>query len=130
MYEKVKLHFKQIYKTYKIYTIAYHSACSMQHGQKVHKAPLNLIIKTFNYVYEIPDGHICCGSAGTYNILQQKLANSLLKEKIKNIKKIKPDFITTGNNGCMTQRSLETSIHIIHAVEVIEWIDGSQKGEH
>jgi len=78
--QNLKLKFKEEKNKYKI---AYHSPCSMQHGQKVHQEPIDLIKKTGNEVLEIPDGHICCGSAGTYNILQQKLANSLLKEKIK-----------------------------------------------
>ena len=61
--------------------------CSMQHGQKVHEQPINLIKKTGNEVLDIPDGHICCGSAGTYNILQQKMAKTLLKNKVKTLKK-------------------------------------------
>ena len=122
--QNLKLKFKEEKNKYKI---AYHSPCSMQHGQKVHQEPIDLIKKTGNEVLEIPDGHICCGSAGTYNILQQKLANSLLKEKIKNIKKISPDFISTGNIGCMTQISSGTSIPIIHTVEVIDWLTGGPK---
>jgi len=69
--------------TEKKYKIAYHSACSMQHGQKVHQQPKDLISKTGNEVLEIPEGHLCCGSAGTYNILHQKMAKSLLKNKVK-----------------------------------------------
>ena len=65
----------------KKYRIAYHSACSMQHGQKVHNQPKELISKTGNEVLDIPEGHLCCGSAGTYNILHQKMAKSLLKNK-------------------------------------------------
>ena len=71
----------------------------MQHGQKIHFEPMNLIKKTGNEVIEIPDGHICCGSAGTYNMLQNEIADKLLKEKIKNIEKVKHDIISTGNIG-------------------------------
>ena len=125
--EKVKLNFKKKYKTEKIYKIAYHSACSMQHGQKIHKEPLNLIKKTGNYVYEIPDGHICCGSAGTYNILQAEMAQKLLKNKISNIKKVNPEIISTGNIGCITQISQGTTIPILHTVEIIDWYTGGPK---
>tara|TARA_B100001250_G_scaffold363337_1_gene342618 strand:- start:218 stop:1513 length:1296 start_codon:yes stop_codon:yes gene_type:complete len=122
--ESLKLKFKKEKEKYKI---AYHSPCSMQHGQKIHNQPINLIKKTGNEVLNIPDGHICCGSAGTYNILQQKIARDLLNKKVKNIKKISPDFISTGNIGCMTQISNGTSIPIIHTVEVIDWFTGGPK---
>ena len=122
--ENLKLEFKESETKYKI---AYHSACSMQHGQKVHEQPINLIKKTGNEVLNVPDGHICCGSAGTYNILQQKIAGTLLKNKVKNIKKVSPDFISTGNIGCMTQISSGTNIPIVHTVEVIDWLTGGPK---
>ena len=80
--ENLKLKIKKKVKKYKI---AYHSACSMQHGQRVHKQPIELLLKTDNEVMEIPNGHICCGSAGTYNILQSEIAKKLLQEKVKNI---------------------------------------------
>ena len=122
--ENLNLKFKKDTKNYKI---AYHSACSMQHGQKVHKQPINLIKKTGNTVLSIPEGHICCGSAGTYNILQQKIAGELLKNKLKKKKKISPDFISTGNIGCITQISSGTNIPIVHTVEVIDWLTGGPK---
>ena len=122
--ESLKLEFKTNKDKYKI---AYHSACSMQHGQNVHEQPINLIKKTGNEVLHIPEGHICCGSAGTYNILQQKIAETLLKNKVKNIEKVSPDFISTGNIGCMTQISSGTSIPIVHTVEVIDWLTGGPK---
>ena len=111
----------------KKYKIAYHSACSMQHGQKIHDQPKQLISDTGNEVLDIPDGHLCCGSAGTYNILHQKMAKSLLRNKIKNIEKIEPDFISTGNVGCMTQISTGTRIPIIHTVELLDWFTGGPK---
>ena len=122
--KNIKLDFKQNEKVYKI---AYHSPCSMQHGQKVHQQPINLIKKTGNEVLNIPDGHLCCGSAGTYNILQQKIAKTLLKNKVENINKIKPDFISTGNIGCMTQIASGTETPIVHTVEVIDWLTGGPK---
>jgi len=122
--ESLKLEFKKNKEKYKI---AYHSACSMQHGQKVHEQPINLIRKTGNEVLNIPEGHTCCGSAGTYNILQQKIAKTLLNNKVKNIEKVSPDFISTGNIGCMTQISSGTNIPIVHTVEVLDWLTGGPK---
>jgi len=123
--ENLKLNIKKNEK--KKYKIAYHSACSMQHGQKVHDQPKQLISKTGNEVLDIPEGHLCCGSAGTYNILHQKMAKSLLKNKVSNIEKIGPDFISTGNIGCMTQISTGTRIPIIHTVELLDWFTGGPK---
>jgi glycolate oxidase iron-sulfur subunit len=111
----------------KKYKIAYHSACSMQHGQKIHEQPKNLIKQTGNTVLDVPEGHMCCGSAGTYNILHQKMAKSLLKNKVENIEKISPDFISTGNIGCMTQISGGTKIPIVHTVEIMDWLTGGPK---
>ena len=124
---KVKLNFINKTVDEKKYKIAYHSACSMQHGQKIHKEPINLIKKTGNEVLEISDGHICCGSAGTYNLLQSDIAKKLLKNKIENIEKIKPQFISTGNIGCITQIANATKIPILHTIEIIDWYTGGPK---
>lgn len=111
----------------KKFTIAYHSACSMQHGQKIHNQPMDLLKKTGNEIVEIPDGHLCCGSAGTYNLLQDEMAAELLKKKVSNIDKVKPDFISTGNIGCMTQISSGTKIPIVHTIEILNWYTGGEK---
>ena len=86
-----------------------------------------VIKKTGNEVFNIPDGHLCCGSAGTYNLLQTDIAKKLLKNKISNIEKIKPQFITTGNIGCITQNANGTKIPILHTVEIIDWYTGGPK---
>jgi len=99
----------------------------MKHGKKIHKKPLSLIKKTGNDVYEIPEGHICCGSAGTYNILQSDIAQKLLKNKISNIEKVKPEIISTVNIVCITQISQGTKIPILHTVEIIDWYTGGPK---
>ena len=125
--ENVNLNFLQDMKNIKGYKIAYHSACSMQHAQKVHSIPINLIKKTGNEVFDIPDGHLCCGSAGTYNLLQNDIAKKLLEDKISNIEKVKPQFITTGNIGCITQIAQGTKIPILHTVEIIDWYTGGPK---
>ena len=127
--ENVKLNFIKDNKNTKEYKIAYHSACSMQHGQKIHDVPINLIKKTGNQVFNIPDGHLCCGSAGTYNLLQNDIAKKLLENKISNIEKIKPQFITTGNIGCIIQIASGTKIPILHTVEIIDWYTGGPKPE-
>jgi len=125
--ENVKLNFVKKKENKKEYKIAYHSACSMQHGQKIHNVPINLIKKTGNEVINIPDGHLCCGSAGTYNLLQSKIAKKLLENKIANIEKIKPEFISTGNIGCITQIANVTQIPILHTIEIIDWYTGGPK---
>ena len=127
--ENVKLIFINNKENKKNYKIAYHSACSMQHGQKIHNTPKDLIKKTGNEVFDIPDGHLCCGSAGTYNLLQNDIAKKLLKEKIINIEKLDPQFIATGNVGCITQISNGTKIPILHTVELIDWYTGGPKPE-
>ena len=125
--KNVKLNFIKKQKNERTYKIAYHSACSMQHGQKVHEEPINLIKKTGNEVFDIPDGHLCCGSAGTYNLLQSDIADRLLSNKISNIEKIKPQIISTGNIGCITQIAQATKIPILHTVEIIDWYTGGAK---
>ena len=127
--DNVKLNFINRDKNNKVYKIAYHSACSMQHGQKIHETPRKLIKKTGNKVFDIPDGHICCGSAGTYNLLQNDIAKKLLKNKIVNIEKIKPEFVSTGNIGCITQIASGTNIPVLHTVEIIDWFTGGPKPE-
>ena len=99
----------------------------MQHGQKVHTQPIELLKKTGNNILNIPDGHICCGSAGTYNIMQTDIAKRLLEQKVQNIKKVKPDIISTGNIGCITQIASGIEIQIIHTIEIIDWFTGGSK---
>ena len=84
-------------------TVAYHSACSLQHGQKVHREPKDLLAACGFIVKEVPEAHLCCGSAGTYNILQPEIAGRLRDRKVGNIEKTKPDVIAAGNIGCITQ---------------------------
>jgi len=125
--ENVKLNFINKKENNKIYKVAYHSACSLQHGQKIDSTPKNLLKKTGNQIVEIPEGHLCCGSAGTYNLLQSDIAKNLLKNKISNIDKVKPQFISTGNVGCITYIANGTKIPILHTVEIIDWYTGGPK---
>jgi glycolate oxidase iron-sulfur subunit len=104
--------------------IAYHSACSLQHGQKVTQEPKDLLSKMGFVVKDVPEGHLCCGSAGTYNILQPELAGRLRERKIANIEKLLPDVIAAGNIGCITQIAAGTAIPVVHTVELIDWATG------
>ena len=126
--ESIKLDFTRTNNS-KRYNIAYHSACSMQHGQKVHSQPIELLKMSGNNILEVPDGHLCCGSAGTYNLMQEEMASELLKRKCENIKKIKPDLIAAGNVGCITQIEKGIDIPIVHTIELIDWFTGGKKPE-
>ncbi len=105
-------------------TVAYHSACSMQHGQKITRQPKDLLKAAGFAVKDVPEGHLCCGSAGTYNILQPEIARRLRDRKVANIEKTRPDVIATGNIGCMTQIGLGTEIPILHTAELLDWVYG------
>ncbi len=104
--------------------VAYHSACSLQHGQKITRAPKELLCKIGFVVKDVAEGHLCCGSAGTYNILQPELARRLRERKVANIQKLAPDVIAAGNIGCMMQIAAGTVIPVVHTVELIDWATG------
>ena len=104
--------------------VAYHSACSMQHGQRITDVPKHLLRAAGFAVKDVPEGHICCGSAGTYNLLQPELAERLRARKVAHIESLRPAVIATGNIGCMTQIGRGTPIPIVHTVELIDWGQG------
>jgi glycolate oxidase iron-sulfur subunit len=105
-------------------TVAYHSACSMQHGQKITTLPKELLAAAGFLVKDIPEGHLCCGSAGTYNILQAGLADRLLERKLANLAKVRADVVATGNIGCITQLARGASLPVTHTVELLDWATG------
>jgi glycolate oxidase iron-sulfur subunit len=105
-------------------TVAYHAACSLQHGQKVLREPKELLSKFGFIVKDVPEAHLCCGSAGTYNILQPALADRLRTRKVANIERLQPDVIAAGNIGCITQIAAGTAIPVVHTVELIDWATG------
>lgn len=112
--------------------VAYHSACSMQHGQQLKEQPKTVLKSLGLTVREVPEGHICCGSAGVYNILQPDIAQQLQARKVENILKTNPDIIATGNIGCITQISNGLvkngkAIPIIHTIELVDWLSGGVK---
>jgi glycolate oxidase iron-sulfur subunit len=108
-------------------TVAYHAACSLQHGQRVIRQPKELLTRHGFIVKDIPEGHLCCGSAGTYNILQSEIAQTLRDRKIANIAQLSPDVIAAGNIGCITQIASGTAIPVVHPVELIDWATGGPK---
>ena len=107
--------------------VAYHSACSLQHGQKITQAPKELLSKNGFVVKDVPESHLCCGSAGTYNILQPDIANQLRDRKVANIAMVNPDMIAAGNIGCMVQIASGTSVPVVHTIELLDWATGGPK---
>lgn len=105
-------------------TVAYQSACSMQHGQKIDALPKRLLAQAGFTVRDIPEGHLCCGSAGTYNILQPELALALRDRKIANILQTSSDLVATGNIGCMTQIASGLRISVLHTIELLDFAYG------
>jgi glycolate oxidase iron-sulfur subunit len=109
--------------------VAYHSACALQHGQKITREPKELLSKCGFVVKDVHEGHLCCGSAGTYNILQPRLATQLRDRKVANIESLQPDVIAAGNIGCITQIATGTGIPVVHTVELIDWATGGPAPE-
>jgi glycolate oxidase iron-sulfur subunit len=107
--------------------VAYHSACSLQHGQKITGLPKELLSKNGFVVKDVPESHLCCGSAGTYNILQPELAGRLRDRKVANIASVKPDMIAAGNIGCMVQIASGTSVPVVHTIELLDWATGGSR---
>jgi glycolate oxidase iron-sulfur subunit len=104
-------------------TVAYHAACSLQHGQKVTAAPKQLLATAGFRVKEPAEGHLCCGSAGTYNILQPVIAAQLRERKLGNINRTGADLIAAGNIGCLTQLAGD-ALPVAHTVELLDWMAG------
>jgi glycolate oxidase iron-sulfur subunit len=107
--------------------VAYHSACSLQHGQRVTREPKQLLKQAGFEVLDIPEGHLCCGSAGTYNLLQPEIASRLRDRKVVNIARTRPDVIAAGNIGCITQIGAGIDVPIVHTVELLDWATGGPK---
>lgn len=105
-------------------TVAYHSACSLQHGQRIDRAPRELLAQAGFRVVEIAEGHLCCGSAGTYNLLQPQLATALRDRKLGHIAATGADVVAIGNIGCMTQLGAAAKCPVVHTVELLDWALG------
>jgi glycolate oxidase iron-sulfur subunit len=107
--------------------VAYHSACSLQHGQQIREQPKQLLRRAGFAVLDPPEGHLCCGSAGTYNLLQPEIANKLRDRKIANIHSTSPDLIAAGNIGCITQIASGTALPVVHTAELLDWATGGPR---
>ena len=107
--------------------VAYHAACSLQHGQKITALPKQLLQRAGFEVMDVPEGHLCCGSAGTYNLMQPELAGRLLERKAGNIESLKPDVVAAGNIGCMVQLRGGLDVPVVHTVELLDWATGGPK---
>jgi glycolate oxidase iron-sulfur subunit len=107
--------------------VAYHAACSLQHGQQVKTAPKDLLKRVGFTVVEPADSHLCCGSAGTYNLLQPEISAQLKARKIETLEAKNPDMIAAGNIGCMMQIGSGTGVPVVHTVELLDWALGGPK---
>ena len=107
--------------------VTYHSACSMQHGQKITTAPKTLLRALGAQVRDPAEGHLCCGSAGTYNLLQPEIAGQLRDRKLRNIARTEPSLIATGNIGCMKQLEKGVEVPLVHTVQLLDWATGGPR---
>ncbi len=107
--------------------VAYHSACSLQHGQQIRNEPKQLLKDAGFIVLDPPEGHLCCGSAGTYNLLQPEIATRLRDRKVANLESLSPEVIAAGNIGCITQIASGTALPVVHTVELLDWATGGPR---
>ena len=107
--------------------VAYHAACSLQHGQQIKTHPKTLLKRAGFDVVEPADSHLCCGSAGTYNLMQPEISAQLKERKVRTLEAKSPDIIAAGNIGCMMQIGSGTEIPIVHTVELLDWATGGPK---
>lgn len=111
----------------KHYKVAYHDACSLQHGQRVAEIPRRLLSRAGFKVVDVPERHLCCGSAGTYNLLQPDVASELGRRKGEHVNSVDPDIVAAGNLGCLVQISRYVHRPIVHTVELLDWATGGPR---
>lgn len=107
--------------------VVYHAACSLQHGQQIKTYPKSLLKRAGYQIVEPLDSHVCCGSAGTYNLMQPEISRQLKELKVQTLEAQRPDVISAGNIGCMIQIGLGTEVPIVHTVELLDWATGGPK---
>ena len=108
-------------------TVAYHAACSLQHGQQIKSYPKDLLKRAGFTVVEPADSHLCCGSAGTYNLMQPEISKQLKDRKVRTLQAKNPDVIAAGNIGCMMQIGSAAGVPVVHTVELLDWASGGPK---
>ena len=108
--------------------VAYHAACSLQHGQRIREPPPALLVQAGFSLTEVPESHLCCGSAGVYNILQPALADALRDRKLEALASGAPQLVATGNIGCLTQLSHgPANLPVVHTTELLDWATGGPR---
>jgi glycolate oxidase iron-sulfur subunit len=107
--------------------VAYHSACSAENGLRLRSEPQELLRRAGFEVVEIPEGHLCCGSAGSYSLLQPEISGALRSRKLGNIAAVRPDVIATGNIGCLIQLTDPDAPPVVHYAELLDWVEGGVK---
>ena len=107
--------------------VAYHDACSLQHGQRIKTPPRQLLQEAGFEVVEVPEGHLCCGSAGTYNLLEPEFAQPLLERKAAHIAQLQPQAVAAGNIGCIEQLARGVQVPVLHTVELLDWATGGPR---
>ncbi len=107
--------------------VAYHAACSLQHGQQVRTQPKALLKAAGFEVVEPRDSHLCCGSAGTYNLLQPEISGELRARKVRTLEEKSPQVIAAGNIGCIMQIGSGTAVPVVHTAELLDWATGGPK---
>ena len=108
-------------------TVAYQAACSLQHGQGVRALPAELLAQAGFVVKQPAEPHLCCGSAGTYNILQPEIAGRLRARKLDNLDRLRPEVIASGNIGCISQLTRSDGVPVVHTVELLDWATGGPR---
>lgn len=107
--------------------VGYHAACSLQHGQQIRATPKELLTQAGFTVLEPRDSHICCGSAGTYNLMQPEISGELKTRKIETLEALEPQVISAGNIGCMMQIGSGTAVPVVHTAELLDWATGGAR---